>query len=726
MKLALKLTALVVVSLLLPACGGGEKQSDTRVVVFGVDGLDPEMLQERIDRGMLPNFKKLVESGANFQSLQTSWPPQSPVAWSNFISGTNPGKHGLYDFIHVDRDSHNNYGIGSSMVETDPVKMEMTLFGYDIPLMGGDIRSSRKSPAFWESMAAEGVPVYVHRMPASYPLEDSGAVVFPDMGTPDLTGAASGVSYLWTEDPAKSSSTSDSTRMEKVKLNRRRAELWKLSTKMYGPNDTALNVDDLKADQREAVEAGNNQLANQIEVQIKTKQEVTTPVTFLIDDPTGTPQLAVEIEGAYAVAGLGEWSNWVKIEFGMLGGLIPVSGYTRFRFDAAEPFEVYATPIQFDPHNPASPISTPAEAASELADAIGPYFVQGFPDAYKSYKSKILDTSGFINESDMVMEERIKMMHYGLDQIDETGGLLFLYTGSLDMRCHMLWHATDDAHPHQEEAGTYHGQPFDGMTFEQQIDRVYMQVDAMLGAMLARIEGMEAEHGTPIELIVMSDHGFAPFYRKMHINDWLVKEGYLVLKEGQTKTGAHGLALELDEDEQPIPGSGAIDWSKSRAYCIGFNGIILNRVDREPEGIVTKGAAEALLTEITSKLVALNDGGQQVLTSVVRARDVFHGPEEVVRLAPDLQLGFNVGFGASDECAVGGITGDWQQGVFIVDNDSRWSGSHLMDPALVRGTIIAESGKSFSKDPALEDITATLYSLFGLSVPEDMDGVPLY
>ena len=103
----------------LAACG--QPHSDKRVIVFGVDGMDPEMLQERIDRGMMPNFKALLaDGGCTFNgqpqlSLQTSWPPQSPVAWSNFITGVNPGKHGLYDFIHVDR---SNYGIVSSMSET--------------------------------------------------------------------------------------------------------------------------------------------------------------------------------------------------------------------------------------------------------------------------------------------------------------------------------------------------------------------------------------------------------------------------------------------------------------------------------------------------------------------------------------------------------------------------------------------------------------------------------
>ena len=436
----------------------------------------------------------------------------------------------------------------------------------------------------------------------------------------------------------------------------------------------------------------------------------------MVDNTGDAPQLAVQIGDQYATTGLGEWSNWVKVEFSVLGGMMPIPGYTKFRFLSAQPFEVYALPLQHDPFAPAAEISMPPEASAELAEAIGPYMVQGFADAYKSYKGELLDTSGFINQSDMALEERTKMMHYGLDQIEETGGLLFLYTGSLDMRCHMLWHTQDDEHPHQEEAGEYLGVPYD-----QQIDRIYAQVDVMLGEMVSRIEKMEADSGNKIELIVMSDHGFAPFRRKMHINDWLVQEGYLVLKDGITET--HDLNLKLDADGIPEKGSGPVDWSKTKAYCIGFNGIILNRVGRESEGIVTDSEVEALLTEITGKLLALEDGGRPVLTRVLPATEVFQGPADVMKHAPDLQLGFNTGFGASDACAIGGVVGG---GAFLVDNDSRWSGSHLMDPELVRGTIISTSGKTFSKDPALEDITATLYSLFNVTPPEDMDGRPLY
>jgi len=696
---------------------GSKASSEKRVIAFGIDGLDPEMLLERMERGTMPNFKRLIEAqGATMHSLQTSWPPQSPVAWSNFITGANPGKHGLYDFIHLDR---HNYGIKTSMSDTDPVGMELTLFGYDIPLTGGEQHSTRQFPAFWDGLSEAGVPVYVHRMPASFPLTETSATVYPDMGTTDLTGAAAGVAYVWTDDPSRDSSITDSARVEKVRVNKRRAELWKLPTRLYGPAETILNVDDLKKAQHAALEAGDNAEANRIAGEIERKQEVFTPITLYVDQSGEAPQFAVDIDGEYATAALGGWSNWVRVDFSLLGGLMPLSGYTRFRFVSADPFVVDALPIQYDPWNPATPVSMPEEASAELADAIGPYLVQGFPDAYKAYKTKALDTPGFLDESDMVLRERQRMMDFGLDQLDETGGLLFFYTGSLDLRCHMLWFTSDEEHPHQEPPGRYLERPF-----SEQIDRIYEQVDAMLGRLMERVEEMEADGKGPVELIILSDHGFAPFRRKMHVNDWLVQEGYLVLKDGETRTGAHGLAYEADEHGDPQAGTGVIDWSRTRAFSVGFNGIILNRVGREDAGIVTPEQAGPLLQEMTTKLLALEDGGTPVLTAVVPATEVFSGP--ALASAPDLQLGFNVGFGCSDESAAGQVTGDWQSGEIIVDNDSRWSGSHLMDPELVRGTLVVRSGATLSKDPALEDVTATLFSLFGVTPPAGTDGKPLY
>ena len=723
-------------ALLLVGCGSSEPTSDTRVVVFGVDGLDPELLQERIDRGILPNFARLVEDGT-FQPLQTSWPPQSPVSWSNFITGTNPGKHGLYDFIHVDR---SNYGVLSSMSTTEPVGLQISLMGYDMPLTGGAQLSTRQFPAFWEVMSEAGVPVYVHRMPANYPMPETTAVTFPDMGTPDLAGAASGKAFLWTESSDRSEKDSDSYYIRKAAVNRLPLQMAgdgravvKVPLRIYGPPDAAKSIvrismeriEELGRQRREAEAAGNDtlvaELGNEIgdlNAQMAAEQEVFTTFDAYLDYTGAEPQVTIEIGDHYGIAQVGEWTDWVPVEFSVMGGLVALSGYTRFLLKSDEPFELYASPIQVDPWNPVFEVSTPADAAVELADAIGPYYTQGFPDAYKAYKADLLNTAEFVSQSDTVLEERMKMMHYACDQLESNGGCLFFYTGSLDLRSHMLWWAQDDLHPNQEDPGPAIDDP-DYPEAAQQIDRVYTQVDAALGELLARIEKMEADGKGPIELIIMSDHGFAPFRRKMHLNDWLLQEGYLVLKDG-AEPGMIAVSGKTEDGEIDWDSS-IVDWSKTKAYVVGFNGIILNREGREPQGIVTEAEADALLDEMRDKLLSLRDeDGTTVLTTIKKATEVFSGP--MTGVAPDLQLGFNVGYGASDETAIGEITGD----AVIVDNVSRWSGSHLMDPELVRGTIIVRSGATLSKDPALEDITATLYKAFSVVPPADMDGKPLF
>ena len=709
-----KVPALALVA--LAACG--QPHSDTRVIVFGVDGMDPEMLQERIDRGLMPNFKALLaDGGCTFNgqpqlSLQTSWPPQSPVAWSNFITGVNPGKHGLYDFIHVDR---KNYGIVSSMSDTSDVGSEMHLFGYTLPLSGGEQTLTRQWPAFWEVMAEAGVPVAVHRMPANFPMKETTAVTFPDMGAPDLLGAASGKAYLWSDDLVnRANKDSDSSFVRTVEVNKNRPGLWKVNTKMYGPENTMLDQRELLAEEHAALELGNKVKAAQLRGQMANEREVSTPITLRVDLTGDAPMLAAEIDGAYGVCAEGEWSQWVPIDFEMIPGLVSLSGWTRFLFKSAEPFEVYASPVQIDPFNPAMPVSTPDTASADLAKAIGPYYTQGFPDAYKSYKANLLNTGEFVSQSDTVFEERARMMDYAMGEFEKTGGLLFFYTGSLDLRCHMLWHCQDDKHPHQEPAGEHNGVPF-----ELQIDRVYKQVDGMLGDLLVQVDAADAKLGGQTEVIVMSDHGFASFRRKMHVNDWLIQEGYLVLKE----KGDTGLLMATGhhEDGSVDWDTSIVDWSKTTAYSIGFNNVILNRAGREAKGVVSGAAAGDLLAEMQTKLLALRDSdGTAILTAVEPASAVFQG--EATFLAPDLQLGFNVGYGCSDESASGTVTGD----TWLVDIDSRWSGSHLMDPELVRGVVMTRAPRALSKDPSLEDITATLYEAFRVAPPAGTDGQPLF
>ena len=68
-----------------------------KVMVLGIDGMDPKLLETFVDQGRMPNFKALMAEG-DFRPLQTTMPPQSPVAWSTFMTGMDPGGHGIFDF----------------------------------------------------------------------------------------------------------------------------------------------------------------------------------------------------------------------------------------------------------------------------------------------------------------------------------------------------------------------------------------------------------------------------------------------------------------------------------------------------------------------------------------------------------------------------------------------------------------------------------------------------
>src|SRR6516225_6405608 len=72
-----------------------------KVIVIGLDGLEPKIVAHLLEAGRLPNLARLRDSGG-FSTVATTTPAQTPVAWSTFATGTNPGGHGIFDFIRRD------------------------------------------------------------------------------------------------------------------------------------------------------------------------------------------------------------------------------------------------------------------------------------------------------------------------------------------------------------------------------------------------------------------------------------------------------------------------------------------------------------------------------------------------------------------------------------------------------------------------------------------------
>jgi predicted AlkP superfamily phosphohydrolase/phosphomutase len=420
------------------------------------------------------------------------------------------------------------------------------------------------------------------------------------------------------------------------------------------------------------------------------------PFTVYVDPEREVAR--VDIFGQHLLLAKGEWSRWVQGSFTLcpnpllrfLPDLGYIGGMVRFHLAGAHPYlRLYASPINMDPSDPALPISTPPEFAAEMAEAIGPYYTQGMAADTQVLSAGLLDEQGFMDQIAILLEEENRQLDYSLDRFDD--GFLFAYFSVIDHTSHMLWRAMDPEHPGwTPELGRKHGDA---------IPSIYRAMDDMLGRTLQRVDDDTL-------ILVMSDHGFAPYYREVNLNTWLKDQGYLVLTddslESQTQYFNH------------------VDWGRTRAYSLGFNSLYLNRLGRERRGIVEPGReAEELMDEIEGKLLALRDHatGLTPVQTIYRTGEYYHGAH--VSEAPDLVVGFRRTYGASDSSALGSLDRP-----IIKDRVDPWSGNHLMEASTVPGVLLANRPIT-KRDPDLRDMAPTILDAFGIEPMPEMTGQPV-
>ena len=172
-------------------------------------------------------------------------------------------------------------------------------------------------------------------------------------------------------------------------------------------------------------------------------------------------------------------------------------------------------------------------------------------------------------------------------------------------------------------------------------------------------------------LMVVSDHGFNAFNRGFNLNSWLHREGYLVLNEGKTSSGKW---------------YADVDWSRSRAYGQGLNGIFLNLKGRESQGFVSPGEeAETLKKEIKEKLLKVVDDKfkKNAVKKAFIREEIYRGPYTVN--APDVVVGYAVGYRVSWESAVNYVGEE-----LFSDNTRMWSGDHAFTRDQVPGDILLQ------------------------------------
>jgi predicted AlkP superfamily phosphohydrolase/phosphomutase len=391
------------------------------------------------------------------------------------------------------------------------------------------------------------------------------------------------------------------------------------------------------------------------------------------------------IQGNEILLRQGEWSKWIKVNYRMIPTQ-SVSGICQFYLKEVHPhFKLYVSPVNINPKDPALPICTPSGYAKELYKKFGYFSTKGLPADTKALDHGVLDEGEFIAQDDIVYREREEMFDYELNRFES--GLLFYYVSSTDQRQHMFWRLIDKEHPNYDKklASKY------GNT----IENIYVEMDMLLAKALKK-----ADKNTL--LMVMSDHGFVSYRRSFNLNSWLKENGYI------------SLINEGEQGEQQFFMN--TDWSGTKAYALGLNGIYVNQDGREGEGIVKSSRKQALVHEIAKKLEKVVDPetGERAIHRAYVAEEVYKGAH--VGEAPDIIVGYNRGYRASWATPLGRIPRE-----VFENNMEKWSGDHCMAAEVLPGILLTNRPIKMER-PALYDLTATILKVFGIEGAAGMVG----
>ncbi|MFI5461106.1 MAG: alkaline phosphatase family protein, partial [Isosphaerales bacterium] len=402
----------------------------------------------------------------------------------------------------------------------------------------------------------------------------------------------------------------------------------------------------------------------------------------------GQDRAILEIDGAKHQLRQGHYTDWISVRF-RIAPAVKVHGLCKFLLLSAGPeFGLYVTPVNIDPEHPAMPVGYPSVYSVYLAKRQGSFATLGLAEDTWALNEHVITDDDFIQQCLDMDREREAMFFDALDKVPR--GLCVCVFDGTDRLQHTFWRDIDERHPARPDQAV--------LDRRNVIEDLYRRMDDLVGRTVAKCR-------RPNDLLmVISDHGFGPFRRGVDLNRWLEENGYLTLRDGQ-------------RDLEHLAG---VDWSGTRAFAIGLAGIFLNVQDKYSLGIVDPaGEAGRLREEIAQRLTALVDpeSGASAVKRVYIASKVYRGPYK--DNGPDLIVGYQRGYRVAWETAIGRTTED----VFH-SNKKAWSGDHCVDPSLVPGILFCNRPVE-NENPRLMDIGPTVLNMFGVAVPEYMDGKAL-
>jgi predicted AlkP superfamily phosphohydrolase/phosphomutase len=352
-----------------------------RVVIIGLDGLDARRCRRLMDEDKLPAFSRLERLGA-FRPLESTCPPISPVAWSSFMTGVNPGKHRIFDFLNRDMNTY--------LPELSSVRTRSA---------GGrsGVTLRRRSRPFWAILGEHGVFSSILRVPVTYPPEKFRGLCLSGMCTPDIRGSQG--TFTWYTDCPENNDVESGRRIPVA------FDAGEVRTFLPGP----------LADGRDG------------------KPELTTPLRIRVHDDRSA--IVLNVSGNRIRLRAGEYSDWAPVRFGRICGIC------RFYFSARrDRFLLYASPVNIDPERPAMPISHPVLFSRYLARLIGPFATLGIPEDTWARSGNVLDDRAYLKQVYDIHGERERMCMRSLECA--RNGLLVCVFDAPDRVQHMFTRTT--------------------------------------------------------------------------------------------------------------------------------------------------------------------------------------------------------------------------------------------------------------------------------------------
>jgi predicted AlkP superfamily phosphohydrolase/phosphomutase len=447
-----------------------------RLIVVGFDGQEPRITERLMAEGRLPNFSALAERGG-YSRLRSTFPSITPVAWSSFTTGTNPGKHNIFDFL--DRDPR-TYLPRLSSTEIGSVTRVLKLGRLRIPLAKPSIRLLRKSKPFWTILGEHNIWSTIIRVPITFPPDEFYGAQLGAMCIPDLLGTQ-GTFLLFT------------TRSEGGVFQE-------------GGQRFVLSTNGSKDSFEGTIEGPENTF-------FKDNPPMTLPLKIDLDRAAN--RALVSVNGESVDLEPGELSEWVKLSFKAIPGM-KVNGICRMMItEMDEHVSLYVSPINIEPDKPVMPISHPSYYSSYLEKKLGTYATLGLAEDTWALNEKVTDDRTFLTQTKDIDSEREKMLFTALDRLRK--GVLVTVFDASDRVNHMFWRYTEDGHP--AAAG------IDDPEHANAIEEQYLRNDKIVGKLMKRL-------GDGDVLWVMSDHGCTSFRRGVNLNAWFLEHGYLALKDG--------------------------------------------------------------------------------------------------------------------------------------------------------------------------------------------------